>query len=241
MPRGVSKYTAKLLAPIVASSHSIAEVLRKLGLAANGGNHRMITARIRGQGIEMRHLTTTLRDRARAVPMCRLRDVVASASSLARVLQALDLPTEGRAHHELALRIREAGLDTSHWTGRGWARGHTTASHPSIARTTRKLRYSDDELFIANAPPMSGKRLVKRLLARGWQYCCAHCGIRDWCGRPLVLHLDHINGINNDNRFDNLRLLCPLCRARHNSHYADDPVMPRRALGSVEDTVLYAA
>ena len=33
-------------------------------------------------------------------------------------------------------------------------------------------------------------------------------------GKKLVLALDHINGINNDNRLENLRLLCPNCHSQ---------------------------
>lgn len=29
--------------------------------------------------------------------------------------------------------------------------------------------------------------------------------------KPITLHLDHINGVHNDNRFENLRFLCPNC------------------------------
>lgn len=42
---------------------------------------------------------------------------------------------------------------------------------------------------------------------------CAECGINEWMGKTLSLHLDHINGINNDNRLENLRLLCPNCHS----------------------------
>lgn len=43
---------------------------------------------------------------------------------------------------------------------------------------------------------------------------CSECGIEDWFGKPLVLELDHINGINTDNRLENLRLLCPNCHSQ---------------------------
>lgn len=46
------------------------------------------------------------------------------------------------------------------------------------------------------------------------QYKCAICGIDHWNGKTLSLELDHINGINNDNRLENLRFLCPNCHSQ---------------------------
>ena len=45
-------------------------------------------------------------------------------------------------------------------------------------------------------------------------YRCAICGCVEWHGRTLSLELDHINGINNDNRIENLRFLCPNCHSQ---------------------------
>lgn len=42
---------------------------------------------------------------------------------------------------------------------------------------------------------------------------CARCGLTHWQGERLSLHLDHINGVRNDHRLENLRLLCPNCHS----------------------------
>lgn len=43
-------------------------------------------------------------------------------------------------------------------------------------------------------------------------YICSICGQKPiWQEKPLTLILDHINGINNDDRLENLRWVCPNC------------------------------
>ena len=55
------------------------------------------------------------------------------------------------------------------------------------------------------------KRLINEL---HWEYKCKECGITDWNNKKISLELDHINGINTDNKIDNLRLLCPNCHSQ---------------------------
>lgn len=43
--------------------------------------------------------------------------------------------------------------------------------------------------------------------------CCNECGIDTWHGKTIPLELDHINGKSQDNRIENLRLLCPNCHS----------------------------
>lgn len=44
---------------------------------------------------------------------------------------------------------------------------------------------------------------------------CAICEMEPkWNNSDLVFVLDHINGVNNDNRLENLRLLCPNCNSQ---------------------------
>ncbi|HUQ05326.1 MAG TPA: HNH endonuclease signature motif containing protein [Kofleriaceae bacterium] len=214
-----TKYTAALLGPIVASSFSFSDVVRKLGLTPNGGNHRLITARIRQAGLDTSHFKNgRLQAAIQSVSVDRLEQLVRESTSVRQVLEKLQLPTLGRAHHDMGARIRKLGFLTSHFTGRGWARGHTQATHPSVAKVTAAIRFSDDIVFVENGPTVSGPSLAKRLVAMGWPYRCALCGISEWCGKSLVLHVDHINGVHNDQRLENLRLLCPNCHSQTDTY-----------------------
>ena len=48
---------------------------------------------------------------------------------------------------------------------------------------------------------------------------CELCGQdEEWNGKRMSLILDHINGINNDNRIENLRIVCPNCNATLDTH-----------------------
>lgn len=43
---------------------------------------------------------------------------------------------------------------------------------------------------------------------------CSCCHISNWQGKPLSLHLDHIDGNSDNNYPSNLRLLCPNCHSQ---------------------------
>jgi 5-methylcytosine-specific restriction endonuclease McrA len=66
------------------------------------------------------------------------------------------------------------------------------------------------------------RRNVKlRLLRSGvFENRCDTCGLTDWRGTQLVMHLDHVNGIKDDHRLENLRMLCPNCHSQTDTYGA---------------------
>ena len=73
-------------------------------------------------------------------------------------------------------------------------------------------KYPDSVVFCENST--YARHSVKaRIKTRNLiEYKCACCGIGpEWYGKHMPLILDHINGVNNDNRLENLRFVCSNC------------------------------
>jgi len=81
-----------------------------------------------------------------------------------------------------------------------------------VTRNRYGITKLDEEVFVENST-YARHNLKKRILRQNLiTYSCACCGIDPiWMGKPMPLILDHINGINNDNRLINLRFVCSNC------------------------------
>lgn len=77
-----------------------------------------------------------------------------------------------------------------------------------------KKKYSDEEVFCKNSKFSCNlkERILKSNLK---EYKCSVCGNEgEWMNKKMVLQVDHINGINNDNRIENIRFICPNCHSQ---------------------------
>ena len=71
---------------------------------------------------------------------------------------------------------------------------------------------NENNIFIENST--ADQKTLRRWYKNGeyTEYKCSICGQEPiWTGKELTLILDHINGIHNDDRLENLHWVCPNC------------------------------
>ena len=89
------------------------------------------------------------------------------------------------------------------------------AWHKAVRRgeiKPRPLGRAIDELLLVGR---SRRNIKVRLLNAGLlENRCQGCGLDKWLGGPLTIQIDHINGIREDHRLENLRMLCPNCHSQ---------------------------
>jgi hypothetical protein len=93
-------------------------------------------------------------------------------------------------------------------------------SHFRNGMKTPSAKKNLSEILVENSTYIYTTNLKERLYKEGLkERKCELCGQgEEWDGKHMSLILDHINGINDDNRIENLRIVCPNCNATLDTH-----------------------
>lgn len=153
-----------------------------------------------------------------------------NATSITQIMTQLGL-SGGTAFKKLKERLVELDLIDKFRYSQFWNRGKSSRTDARINAKVQDPIQKDT---------ISSSTRVKTLLCKEnlVDYKCSVCGLTEWCGKSIVLELDHINGDRSNNSLTNLRLLCPNCHSQTPTYKGKNKNNALEKRVSEEDLVL---
>lgn len=168
-----------------------------------------------------------------------LEELCASSYSLAEVLQKAGRKQGGGSQETLKKKIKEFGIDTSHFTGQLWNKGKTKETDSRISGVEK---YTLDEVFVKNST-------ISWKVTRGYierhkviPYECKICKCDGhWQNGKIALELHHEDGDNTNNELSNLSYLCPNCHALTENYRGKNKKYAPKTTETIEEEVFLEA
>jgi Zn finger protein HypA/HybF involved in hydrogenase expression len=102
-------------------------------------------------------------------------------------------------------------------------------NYSGLLQHNKKRKFDNSQVFVENCSYSRGKLKQRILNDNLIKYECVECGLNnEWNNKKIVLQLDHINGVNDDHRLENLRFLCPNCHSQQDTYAAKNRLNPKR-------------
>lgn len=136
-------------------------------------------------------------------------ELLKKSSTISEVLFKLGYTVKGNSwgYSQVKRRMDDLNLDYSIFKGKS-----------AVIKTNKLNNVKKEDILKENCKHQ--RTVLRRYIIKNnlIPYKCAICGCTEWQGKTLSLELDHINGVNNDNRLENLRFLCPNCHSQTSTY-----------------------
>lgn len=204
------RYSKEDLAEAIARSNSWTDALRYLGLSPRGKNFTTIRKWAKRWDSRADHLPAYRpRRSAPRFSEAEARAAIAASRSWTEALRRLGYCPTGANPRTLKTWAERWKISTDHFDPYA----------ASLAGLRRGPKRPLTEILIEGST-YSRSNLKQRLYEEGLKTpVCELCEQGEiWRGKRMGLILDHINGVRNDNRIENLRVVCPNCAATFDTH-----------------------
>jgi len=199
-----NRYNKNELIIIVERCKTYKEILTELNIDTTSDNLNKLKCYLYRHNIDYSHLKHEKWTKTDVWNIETLSIIVNSSKSYREVLEKMGLRSAGNNFYTLKKYLKLFDLNTSHFL-------------KDYASKNKKIPL--DQILVENSD-YSRTSLKKRLYEEGLkERKCELCGQgEDWNGKHMSLILDHKNGVHNDNRLENLRIVCPNCNATLDTH-----------------------
>lgn len=142
-----------------------------------------------------------------------LEVIIKESRTYTETLKKLNLRAAGGNFKTLKNNIKKYNLDISHFDS-------DAVRKEKLNNYTNVFIKKNINDYLVEDSTYGRGHLKERLYKEGLkERKCELCGQEEiWNGKKMSLILDHINGVWDDNRIENIRIVCPNCNATLDTH-----------------------
>ena len=142
-----------------------------------------------------------------------LKNTITQSRTYSEVLKRLGIRAAGGNFDTLKKYIKKYEIDITHFEA-------YKVRNEKLSEFRKNFVKKDIQDYLVEGSDYNRGHLKERLYSEKIkERKCEICGQgEEWNGKKMSLILDHINGIWNDNRIENLRIVCPNCNATLETH-----------------------